>query len=729
MAPGPDGGGGSDVALRCAAHLEDDAPHCIRPEVGDWNAIDSGPVTDSIETADLDGDGLLDVIATDDRIASAIVLYNRGPHQSPLRVEYPFGPALYDRTCLLGVSVADVDRDGKLDLVTNDACAGLVQVLLQTGPRMFGAPIATPVAASGPGWLADINRDGVPDLVRYDGVQLGNGDGTFQPAAANGLPPIDGGAVVAVGDLDEDGIADIAITNVTIDNTTGGYKSSIVLAFGVGDGSFTRVTSFGTGQGTNASSLVIADVDGDHHVDLVVLLRNTSVGVFAGHGDGTFAAPVEYSTGNDGWEADSLAVGDVDRDGKLDVVVGHGIAQTATVLHGQAGGFAAPSGFYPVGFTKQLVLADINGDGNLDLLAPSAEITTMLAGRGDGTFTTGLATTEVRESASVLAMADLDGDGDADAVVATSHGGTGPATDSVAVWLADQGTFVKQAEAVIPSYANAIALADFDGDGRLDIAVANDEDVHVFLRDAAGQLSPRIDIASATVGRWLKAYDVDEDGHVDMLVGSWWGGLKWLRGRGDGTFDVVDTGIWGDTFAAEDLDCDGHLDVVALDYTGARVYRGDGTGTFVQMASQPTGIEVPGITAVGDLDGDGRNDLVVSNPSGFNVLLGTTGLAFVPAGAVTIAGAPSGLLLADVDRDGRVDAIVTDRMGGVAVLPGKGDGSFDAPQWRAAAPTTLAAAWADVNGDGVRDLVTLGYAFPPAPGQLAVLTSGCAEHD
>jgi hypothetical protein len=704
-------------------HLDDDAPHCARPQLGNANSIATGPYTDHIETADLDGDGRLDVIVTDDRIASAIVFYGQPGHQSPLRVEYPFGPALYDHTCGLWVTSGDVNDDGKLDLVTEDPCAGVVRVLLQAAPRAFAAPVDTAgMSGDAPGAVADMNRDGMLDLVRNDGIALGNGDGTFQAVTASGFPLLDGPTPTA-GDLDEDGIPDVAFTSVVVDGN--GYDSSIVLAFGVGDGSFTRQASIATAPGTNARALAIADMDGDHHVDLVLLLRNTSVAVLTGHGDGTFSAPTEYTTGPEGFQAAALAIGDIDRDGKPDIAVAHDVGGTGTVLlNDGAGSFAAPVE-YPIGVARQIVLADLGGDGILDMLAPSLDATTLLAGRDDGTFSTGLTSVALRDYASVLAMADLDRDGDADAVVASSHGGTG-GEDSVSVWRAADGTFTKQVEATIPTDANAIAIADVDGDGQLDIAVANDGGVEVFLRDAAGQLGPRIDAAPGITARWFEADDVDEDGHMDLLAGSWWSRLQLLRGRGDGTFDVVDTGIWGITFAAADLDCDGHLDVVALDTNTLYIYAGDGTGGFHLTMSQPTNVEFPGSAKLADLDGDGHNDLVIIDPAGVTAML-ADGDHFDPPITSPVASSLTSLLLADFDRDGAVDAIVTDRRGGVAVLPGRRDGSFDTPVWRAAAPTTLGAAWADVDGDGVRDLVTIGYAFPPAPGQLAVLDSSCGD--
>ena len=342
------------------------------------------------------------------------------------------------------VAIADVNGDGKPDLLVANrfACSGCatgsVAVLLGNGDGTFQPAVDYDSVGSETESVvvADVNGDGKPDIVLGNGdsgpsvaVLLGNGNGTFQPGL--GYETMVGGTnSIAVADLNGDGKLDVAALGTCYSGpgcTQG--DGAIAFLWGIGDGTFETGTQAYDSGGTQAVSIAVADVNRDGKPDLVVANEFPgkgqsmgSVGVLLGNGDGTFQPVVDYPVR----QAFDVIIADVNGDGKPDILA-VSAGECVVVMLGNGDGTFQPGACYDTGGdTVGLAVGDINGDGLPDIVA-SNEIdgtVAVLLGNGDGTFQP--AVTQTCSDPRSLALRDLNGDGRIDLVVGSSDGSTYP---------------------------------------------------------------------------------------------------------------------------------------------------------------------------------------------------------------------------------------------------------------------------------------------------------------
>jgi hypothetical protein len=342
------------------------------------------------------------------------------------------------------IAVADLDRDGKPDIVVTNADGTTVGILLGNGDGTFRAVVTYSLSVGAIGLsVADVNGDGNPDILAAspsggpngDGtvdVLLGNGDGTFQPEVRYDS----GGPLtysIAVGDFNGDGNLDLVVADCS--PFTGVSCGLVGVLMGNGDGTFRPVVLYNSG-GVGAWSVTVADVNGDAKADLVVgnLCADVSCGdsglvaVLLGNGDGTFKSPVTYGSGG---RTLVPVVADLDGDGKPDIVVANGNGKAGVgVLLGNGDGTFQPVVTYDLGekFASAVAVADVNGDGRPDVVVSdcaSGQYTCqvnssvgVLPGNGNGTLQPPLTYASGGLFSIGVALADINGDGRADVLVA-----------------------------------------------------------------------------------------------------------------------------------------------------------------------------------------------------------------------------------------------------------------------------------------------------------------------
>ncbi len=352
-----------------------------------------------------------------------------------------------------GVTAADVNSDGKFDLVDANALSNDVTVFKGNGDGTFGAGTSFPAGAAvkpKTASVADLDSDGRPDVVtaNQDGstisVLKGTGGGAF--AAPVQYPTCSRAHEAAIGDLNGDGKLDVAVA------CWGGTVISVLL--GNGDGTFRPKVDYGVGS--QPHSIAIKDFNNDAKLDLAVAdYGSAQVSVLRGVGDGTFQGAVNYTVGT---QPHSVRSGDLNGDGKPDLVTANAGSNTVSVLLGNGDGtFAAAQSYATGSVPKGIAIGDVNGNGVPDV------VTANTAGNGDG--------------------------------VTGNPGG-----DRVSVLLGTgTGTLAAPTDFLVGQTPFSVYLADLNGDGKLDLATANwdSNDVTVRLNTTSGG-GPAFSVTSVT---------------------------------------------------------------------------------------------------------------------------------------------------------------------------------------------------------------------------------------
>ena len=610
----------------------------------------------------------------------------------------------------VAVAAADVNLDGKLDLVVANKGNSSVSVLLGNGNGTYQAAVnLTTQSMPESVVVADANGDGKPDIVAANygsdsvSVLLGNGNGTFQTVHnfAAGAKPI----FVAVGDVNGDGKLDLAVADY------GSSSASVLLGDGTG--------AFGAGQtfntGTKPISIATADVNSDGKLDLVAANQSSNnVSVLLGNGTGVFQAAQNFNAGT---SPSDVTVADVNGDFRPDAIVADKGSNAVSVLLGNGDGTLQPAQNLATDTGPSAVaVADVNGDGTADLVVANYASSTVsvLLGKGSGAFFTSKSFPTSAGPADVV-VADVAGDGRPDLITAGAGSNVVSvlASDSAAPGLGDFQT-AKQFTTGVLAYA--VVTADLRNNGKIDIVTANrtSNSVTVLLGNGDGTFQPKQDYAAGTSPRGVTVADVNGDGKPDLIYTNYGDAQVSVRlGKGDGTFQAAQSFYSGGkplSVTATDVNGDGKLDLVVANYfaNSCSVLLGNGDGTFQTNRNVAIGAPFSRDVAVADVNADGKPDLLIAD-EGLNqaiVVLGNGDGTFQAPKDLPTGLSPWKVVAADVNRDGKLDLVLANFSGNsVSVLLGNGDGSFQGFQTFAAGSGPGGVAVADLQGDGKLDIV------------------------
>jgi hypothetical protein len=617
----------------------------------------------------------------------------------------------------------DFNGDGRIDLASLNG-TNTVSIMLGQANAAFAPPVNYPIGNSPYAFIAaDLRKDKRIDLITVNvpngvdapgtiSVLLGNGDGTFAPHVYYDVGDYPTGVVA--GYFNDDGKIDLAVSN-NFDNT-------ISILYGNGDGTFQPQVVVDVASGP--MSIATGDFNGDGRLDLIASCAGSSlVSVLLNDGKGKFTL-VNFPSDLSGPDRSLVITGDFNGDGKIDAIISSQTQEQLYFLAGEGNGSfksPVPLSKQALGEINSLIAVDVNNDGKVDMAFASVAPTglNVMLGEGNGKFKAPLFSTTV--GVSSIAFADVNGDGLLDVAVPSTY-------NSLEIPLGDgKGQFgvSKTISTPGPVYGpNSTVAADFNGDGKLDLATAETDfpngQIAVVLGNGKGGfdspiISPLLSEAINN-GDMMLSGDFNGDGKPDLIVmNDYSTGFQVLLGNGDGSFQApvntdLNTAI---TFAMGDVNGDGKTDVVVISTVNAQslvsVYLSNGDGTFT-LGKQYTNSYLYDTPNLADVNGDGKLDLVIDSFSEpLIVMLGNGNGTFQSAISGPLATYNSSMVIQDFNGDRKPD-IVVGTYDGVAFLEGNGNGRFQNPVYSDPTIQFCCEMTAeDINGDGKLDLVNNQY--------------------
>ena len=648
------------------------------------------------------------------------------------------------------LAVVDLNNDNKLDIVVANYGTNNVGVLFGLGNGSFTNQIIFNMGINSHPYsvtINDLNNDTHMDIVvacsgtNNIGLLLGFGNGTFSLSMKYSTGNNSSPRSVAIGDFDNDNKLDIAVDNYG--------TSSVGVFFGYGNGVFSDQMTFFTSSGSNpyamitgdfnndtrldialinydynfvdivltyrnytfssetiyrttgrdsySTSIALADFNNDNRLDMVVAnYGSDNIGIFLGHGDGTFSDQYTYSTGSLS-QPYAVAVGDFNNDSRLDIVVANYGNNNIGIFLGYGYGTFSNQRTYSTGYysgPNAVDIGDFNNDFRLDIVVANYgnDNIGILLGHGNGTFFDQYNySTGSGSKPTFVAVGDFNNDSQLDIAVANSG------NDNVGIFLGDgNGSFSRQQTYSIGSGAGpvSIVLRDLNGDSIIDIVVVNyniDNIVILFgFKNGTVSLNKTYSTGNGSGPLSVAITDFNNDDQFDLIVTNYQANnLGIFLGYGDGNFSTQKTFSTGNgshpiSVAVGDLNHDGHPDIAVANQgtNNAGVFIGYGNGSFKdQIIYSTKGKSNPVVVATGDFNNDNRLDIVVANLNGNNVdfFLGYGNGTFSNKTTYSTGynSVPSSVAVGDFNNDSRLDVVVVNiGIDNIGIFLGFGNGTF-----------------------------------------------------
>ena len=655
---------------------------------GGWSGLSANPV------ADLNQDGNLDLVAVGGGIYEPRVW--RGIGNGTFE-GFEWGNNSYGYAAT-SVALGDVNHDGKIDHIV--ATGSQVAVLLGYGDgrtaqygnyiySVSGYQLAT----------GDFNADGNPDVVVVANwlnrlsILLGNGDGSLQPSidiTTSGTPEY-----VTVGDFNRDGKLDLTISH--------GDGGNVSMYLGRGDGTF--LAPYNIAIGGKLSKVLAADLNGDGKLDLAV---------FAPVGAACTRSPWEWR-----WHLRHgphlLHRGGSSRPGRGGLQSRRQARPCCCRLNGAedppvpghrarrqqrfAGRLSPASTMLSQQVTLTATVTPTTSSGFVSFSDGATPLGTSPISSGKATLKTTLLS-----AGQHFLQATYSGDG-----VNYAKSLSTP----VSYWITIQPVFAYGPPSRVADYAYRIVEADFNRDGRPDVALYHATgSVSVLLGQGDGTFVLATTYSARSSADFMLSADFNLDGNEDILTGGDYPTLA--LGHGDGRFDppvLLDRAPWNGSLTG-DINGDGRPDLVSLT-SQISVRLGIGDGTF--EAPITTAISFfPYYGLLEDLNGDGKADLLATSGTGgyLFVLIGNGDGTFRAPARYPVGANPLQLTSGDFNGDGKVDIAVLDSSGSANVLIGVGDGTLENyGEFQAGGENVVIGFFAsgDLNSDGKTDLIVARY--------------------
>ncbi|HEU4324704.1 MAG TPA: VCBS repeat-containing protein [Roseiflexaceae bacterium] len=671
----------------------------------------------------------------------------------------------------------DFNGDGIIDIaiagynVHNNIPTGALNIFFGHGDGTFERPLSVERIGSAVISLVmgDINNDKVIDLLvvnesrnaSIDMISWNKNSSSFLTT------PIlnEEGSIfkwIALGDINKDNSLDIVFSKEYHHSQT----ASIQLLLNNGGNSFHYIRDIISGK-WDTTSIVLGDLNNDEWIDLIIGNIGAPSVVSLGEGNNKFGKPTEIQQKNDYKDVHSVALGDFNSDGALDVVFGNGDQPSQIALGKGDGSFESLNNVSEDSRpTKSIAVGDLNGDGLLDLVQGNyTQPSRIYLGRGDGSFDHPANLSKEIFTTRSIDLADFNGDSRLDVVmfndlevskIFLSHNENlytivgepiGKPTTSTAVadinrdgiddvvfGYENKGIEVftrkgdnklSRMEIINPMMpdARSIAIGDFNKDGLFDITSSTSSKVEIALGNASSFFDSPKDLNIITKNESkLEAIDLNSDNNLDLVLFGDDLGIRVAAGKGDGSFNASTTITETitdqkpvDDIAIGNIDNDKHQDIIFCKGYKIYILKGDENGNFSTVKIIPfyqknSSARNLNNVDLGDFDGDEDLDIAIG-PNYYSI-----SIAFNKGNndfeAISLLGesySTSDIHAADMNGDGALDLLVGSKDQPSTLMINKGNGAFTKS---AHIPGLLGAirdvATGDLNGDGVLDAVFAG---------------------